>query len=105
MQALIKQYSEFIAFPIKLWTTSSTPEQVGRVGAQGVGRALQKGRAGAAAPACDHRRLPRLTSPHPPHLPFQVVDEEATAKAQEEADKEAAEEGKESAPVAPGARA
>ena len=28
-QSLIKQYSEFISFPIKLWTTSSVPEQVG----------------------------------------------------------------------------
>lgn len=40
-------------------------------------------------------------------LPFvcassQVVDEEATAKAQEEADKKAAEEGKEAEKVAPG---
>ncbi|PSC74731.1 heat shock 90C [Micractinium conductrix] len=28
LQSLIKQYSEFISFPIKLWTTSSVPEQV-----------------------------------------------------------------------------
>ncbi|KAI7836999.1 hypothetical protein COHA_009181 [Chlorella ohadii] len=57
LQSLIKQYSEFISFPIKLWVSSSTPEQ--------------------------------------------VVDEEATAKAQEEADKKAAEEGKEAEKVAP----
>ena len=29
LQSLIKQYSEFISFPIKLWVTTSTPEQVG----------------------------------------------------------------------------
>ncbi|PRW20326.1 heat shock 90C isoform B [Chlorella sorokiniana] len=57
LQSLIKQYSEFISFPIKLWVTTSNPEQ--------------------------------------------VVDEEATAKAQEEADKKAAEEGKEAEKVAP----
>jgi len=35
-------------------------------------------------------------------MQWQVVDEEATAKAQEEADKKAAEEGKEAEKVAPG---
>ena len=29
MQSLIKQYSEFISFPIKLWSASSVPVQVG----------------------------------------------------------------------------
>lgn len=29
LQGLIKQYSEFISFPIKLWVKSSLPEQVG----------------------------------------------------------------------------
>ncbi|KAL4421773.1 hypothetical protein ABPG77_009756 [Micractinium sp. CCAP 211/92] len=28
LQSLIKQYSEFISFPIKLWSTSSNPQQV-----------------------------------------------------------------------------
>ena len=27
-QGLIKQYSEFISFPIKLWVTASKPQQV-----------------------------------------------------------------------------
>ena len=67
-------------------------------------------RAGCAGP----RPPPR--APHPrasrPHallglracLHLQVVDEEATAKAQEEADKKATEEGKEAEKVAPGGR-
>lgn len=53
LSSLIKQYSEFISFPIKLWASKETPNQ--------------------------------------------VVDEEATAKKQEEADTKAREEGKEEA--------
>ncbi|KAG7668452.1 putative Heat shock protein 90-5, chloroplastic [Nannochloris sp. 'desiccata'] len=53
LSSLIKQYSEFISFPIKLWATKQTPKQ--------------------------------------------VVDEEATAKAQDDADTLAKAEGKEAA--------
>jgi len=53
LSSLIKQYSEFISFPIKLWSTKETP--------------------------------------------VEVVDEEATKKKQEEADKAAKDEGKDAA--------
>lgn len=199
LQSLIKQYSEFISFPIKLWVTTSNPEQAskgkntvvwllhwpgvwvapspqvqvalhaGERGAPGIAvfisgcglqsrfegqlaskgeghcwfcccsshglqgfchariswgaalkglraqRVVQGGSAVQAAPPTPQRaeyqsqhlslscNLPQPSSPLLcVCVSSQVVDEEATAKAQEEADKKAAEEGKEAEKVAPG---
>ena len=122
---LVKQYSEFIAFPIKLWSTTSKPLQVcvpvlvccavcvrvrgGRCGCAGGSVWGALGDAGGCwgvqgevwgVGSVSAALISFADLPHP-----QVVDEEATAKAQAEADAKAAaegEEGKAADAVAPG---
>jgi heat shock protein beta len=96
---LIKQYSQFIQFPIKLWNSRKEPKKVRPVAREGGGNAVMllfaQQREGVFTRLSSHGPMHVCKLHPPPPPPRQVVDDEATKKKQEAEDKRAQEAGEE----------